>query len=236
MASTRTKPKTLQIVLERRAVGLNFVMARLDGTALRKAWPEWTDRRVKGTINGFAFRTTLFPAQKGTLLFLVVNREMQSGAGVKAGDTVKLRLEPDLEASNPIPAELERGLKQDKAVARWFAKLAPSMQKGFGNYVDSAKGAATRRQRAEKMVECLMLAMEGELEPPPILRAAFLREPLARSGWKAMTPVRRRNHLVGIFFVQTVEGREKRAAMAIEDAVRVARSKPRDGVPPENLD
>ncbi len=60
-------------------------MARLDGVALRTAWPEWNHRRVTGTINGFAFRTTLFPAQKGALLSLVVNRAMQAGAGVKAG-------------------------------------------------------------------------------------------------------------------------------------------------------
>jgi hypothetical protein len=67
-----------------------------------------------------------------------------------------------------------------------------------------------------------MLAMEGEHEPPPILRAAFLRQPQAREGWNAMTPTQRRNHLLGIFYVQTVEGRERRAAMAIEDALRVA--------------
>ncbi|HVZ83310.1 MAG TPA: YdeI/OmpD-associated family protein [Terracidiphilus sp.] len=217
------KPQTFQIVLERRAVGLQFVMARLDGMALRKAWPEWKNRRVMGTMNGYAFRSTLFPAQKGALLFLVVNREMQAGAHVKAGNTVKLRLEPDMDALYAIPVELERALKQDKAVARWFAKLPLSMQKGFGNRVAAAKGAAVRRQRAERVMESMMLAMDGELETPPILRAGFQREPLAHAGWKAMTPVQRRNHLVGIFYVQTVGGREKRAAMAIEQAVRVAK-------------
>lgn len=235
MASTRTKPLTFQIVLERRAVGLNFVMARLDGAALRKAWPEWKNRRVKGAINGFAFRTTLFPAQKGALQFLLVNREMQAGARVKAGDTVKVQLEPDVEAPVAMPVELERMLRQDMAVVRWFARLTPSMQKGFGNYVNSAKGAATRKQRAERIMESLMLAMEGELEPPPILRAGFQREPLAYTGWKAMSAVRRRNHLVGIFYVQTVQGRERRAAMAIDDAVRVARSGEKGRKPPENL-
>jgi uncharacterized protein YdeI (YjbR/CyaY-like superfamily) len=65
--------------------------------------------------------------------------------------------------------------------------------------------------------------MEGEQVSPPILRAAFQRQPIAQEGWQAMTPTQRRNHLLGIFYVQTVEGRERRAARAIEECLRVAR-------------
>jgi hypothetical protein len=38
-----------------------------------------------------------------------------------------------------------------------------------------------------------------------------------------MTPTQRKNHLLGIFFPQTVEGRERRAAKAIENCLEVAR-------------
>ncbi|HLY41307.1 MAG TPA: YdeI/OmpD-associated family protein [Terracidiphilus sp.] len=75
------------------------------------------------------------------------------------------------------------------------------------------------------MAESLMLAMDGETETPPILRAAFARQPLAQAGWNAMTPIQRRNHLFGIFFQQTVQGRERRAAGAVEECLRVARRK-----------
>ncbi|HZB87140.1 MAG TPA: YdeI/OmpD-associated family protein [Terracidiphilus sp.] len=217
------KAKTFEVVLERHAIGLRFVVARLDGAALRKAWPEWKDRRVKGTINGVDLRTTLFPARQGAEMVLIVNRALQKGARAGPGDRVKLRLEPDGGALEPIPAELLQALKEDKAVARWFAKLPPSMRKGFGNFVDAARGAATRRARAAKMAESVMLAMEGEHETPPILRAGFQREPLAHAGWRAMTPLQRRNHLLGIFYLQTVQGRERRAAMAVDAAVRVAK-------------
>ena len=37
------------------------------------------------------------------------------------------------------------------------------------------------------------------------LQAAFQRQPLARKGWEAMTPVQRRNHLLGIFYYQSAE-------------------------------
>jgi hypothetical protein len=38
-----------------------------------------------------------------------------------------------------------------------------------------------------------------------------------------MTPARRRNHLLGIFHLQTVEARERRAANAVDDALLVAK-------------
>ena len=41
--------------------------------------------------------------------------------------------------------------------------------------------------------------------------------------WEAMTPVRRRNHLLSIFHYQTAEAREKRTRMAIEDALKLAK-------------
>ena len=54
------------------------------------------------------------------------------------------------------------------------------------------KSSESRQKRAEMMAERLLLTLEGETELPPILHAAFLRQPLARTGWEAMTPVQRR--------------------------------------------
>jgi len=50
------------------------------------------------------------------------------------------------------------------------------------------------------LAERLLLTLEGEIELPPILHAAFLQQPLARRGWEAMTAAQRRNHLLGIFY------------------------------------
>jgi uncharacterized protein YdeI (YjbR/CyaY-like superfamily) len=75
------------------------------------------------------------------------------------------------------------------------------------------------------MAERLLLTLEGETKVPPILHAAFLRQPQARMGWEAMTATQRRNHLLGIFYYQYVAARELRAAKAIEEASRVARRK-----------
>jgi uncharacterized protein YdeI (YjbR/CyaY-like superfamily) len=72
------------------------------------------------------------------------------------------------------------------------------------------------------MAERMMLAMEGEQTLPPILQVAFRRAPRAQAGWEAMTPVQRRGHLLGIFYYQSPEARERRAQKAVEEALRAA--------------
>ncbi len=179
-----------------------------------------------GEINAFPFHATLFPAAKGTQHFLLVNKRMQAGARATAGAKVQIWVEPDMEEMVvTVPPELVMALKGDRRLRRWFDALIPSMRKGIGGFVDQAKGAETRKMRAERMAESLMLAMEGEEDLPPILRAAFQAQPLALQGWNAMTRTQRRNHLLGIFYVQTVDGRQRRAAKAVEDALRVTRRK-----------
>jgi Domain of unknown function (DUF1905)/Bacteriocin-protection, YdeI or OmpD-Associated len=216
-------PKSFSATLESTGTSLHWVIARIP-VDLKKAWPGWGGRRVRGEINGFAFQTSLFPGSGGNGLTLLVNKKMQAGAKAAPGSVVKIRLEPDVGAPVvAVPGELTAALKGERRLLRWFERLSPSMRKGVGQLVDQAKGKETRKIRAERIAESLMLAMEGESEVPPILRAAFQRQPLAQAGWNAMTPIQRRNHLLGIFYVQTVHGRERRAAKAVEDAVSIAR-------------
>ena len=226
---TSYSPKSFRAILQSAGTNLHWVVVRVP-VDLNKAWPGWKNRRVCGQINGFAFRTTLFPGPKGQGHTLLVNKRMQVGAKTRAGEGVRVVLEPDLEERTAeVPKELTASLNGDRRLRRWFERLSPSIRKGISQFVDQARSVQTRRSRAEKMAESLMLAMEGEIEVPPILRAAFQRQPLAQAGWSAMTPTRRRNHLLGIFFVQTVGGREHRAAKAVEDALRVARGRENAG-------
>jgi len=186
----------------------------------------WKSRRVFGEINGFAFKTALIPGTKGEGFTLIVNKKMQAGAWVGAGERALIRLSPDLgEVVIDMPVEFARILKADRALKKWFEGMSPSMRKGFTNFISDAKTQETRQKRAEAMAESMMLAMEGEVEPPPILRVAFQRQPEARRGWELMTPTQRKSHLLGIFYAQTVDGRERRAAKAIESCLSVARRK-----------
>ncbi len=215
--------KSFRAPLEATGTSLRWVIARVP-IDLKKAWPMWKSRRVFGEINGFAFKTALIPATKGQGHVLIVNKKMQAGARVRAGERALIKLTPDLgELVIDLPPEFAKILKSDRALKKWFEAISPSMRKGLVNLIADAKSSETRQKRAEAMAESLMLAMEGEVEPPPILRAAFQRQPEARRGWDLMTPTQRRNHLLGIFYSQTVDGRERRAAKAIESCLAVAR-------------
>jgi uncharacterized protein YdeI (YjbR/CyaY-like superfamily) len=215
--------KTFRSHLEATGTSLRWVIARVP-IDLKKAWPMWKSRRVIGEINGFAFKTALIPGTKGQGHVLIVNKKMQAGARVHAGERVSIKLTPDLgELVIDLPPEFAKILKSARDLRRFFEAMSPSMRKGFTNFISDAKTPETRLKRAEAIAESLMLAMEGEIEPPPILRSAFQRQPEAHRGWDLMTPIQRRNHLLGIFYSQTVAGRERRAAKAIESCLAVAR-------------
>jgi uncharacterized protein YdeI (YjbR/CyaY-like superfamily) len=194
-----------------------------------KVWKTRKRMRVKGTINGFAFRTSLFgSAEKGYVV--LVNKTMQKGAQAYAGEMAEFTLEPDLEEREAtVPPELAKLLKQDRAVARWFEALSYSIRKYIGDAVRKPKSPAARQRQAEQMVERIMLAMEGEQILPPILQVAFRRAPRAKVGWEQMTAVQRRGHLLGIFYYHSPEARERRAQKAVDEALRVAGAKsPKD--------
>lgn len=217
--------KSFTALLEPDGTQLRWTIARVP-FAVGKEWPVRRRMRVRGEIEGFAFRTSLFPDPRGSGHVLLVNKKMQTAAKAGVGSRVRVWLEPDLEERPAeIPPELARELKGNRRLQRWFDALSESMRREIGKWVDGAKGMETRRKRAEKMAERLMQAMEGEDEPPPVLRAAFLRQPPAREGWLALTPAQRRGHLLGIFYYETAEARERRAAKAVEEALRAARKR-----------
>jgi uncharacterized protein YdeI (YjbR/CyaY-like superfamily) len=221
---TRAVRKSFTAVLEPLGTALRWVVARVPFD-VTKAWPVRKGRRVRGEIEGFAFRTTLLPRRGGGEDFLLVNKTMQAGARVRAGEKARIWLEPDLEEREILlPVELEKELNSDRGLRKWFNSLSDSMRREIGKWAAEPKSAASRQKRAEKMAERLMQAMEGEEEPPPVLKAIFQRQPRAREAWFALTPAQRRNHLLGIFYYETAEGRERRAAKAVEEALKKAAS------------
>jgi uncharacterized protein YdeI (YjbR/CyaY-like superfamily) len=215
-----SKAKSFRARLELHKEYLNWTLVRVPFNAAQ-AWPQMQRRRVRGTLNGVSFRTSLLAITRGEGDCIVVYKKLQREAGVRPGDEVAIRLEPDLEERPAvIPDEFARILKAETELRRWFErKLSPSDRSWIGYFIGQAKSAETRERRAEQMAERLMLTMEGEMELPPILRMAFQRQPLAERGWKAMTEVQRRRHLLGIFYYRTPDGQSKRVQALVEDAV-----------------
>ena len=187
-----------------------------------KIWGSRGKIRVKGEINGFAFRASVFPTGKGFHCLLVNNR-MQAGANAAPGDVAQFRLGPDTaKRVATVPAELRRIFNEDRSLRRWFYQLTFSMRKWFCDCVVNVKNPASRVRHAEQVAEQLFSTMEAELDLPPVLKLAFARDPRAYRGWQSMTPLQRRHQLLGIFHYRSPEARDRRVAKTIADAIAFA--------------
>jgi|SRR5580658_2573981 uncharacterized protein YdeI (YjbR/CyaY-like superfamily) len=221
----KSPKKSFTALLEPDGTALKWVIARVP-FKVADAWPTRRGSRVKGEIEGFAFRTSLFPDPTGQGQILLVNKKMQKGAHARVGEKVRITLEPDLEEREVlIPPEFEKYLRSDRQLKKFYSGFSDSMRREIGKWVGEPAGAETRLKRAEKLAERMMHAIEGEIDPPPVLKKAFVRQPLAEAGWKALTMAQRRGHLMGIFYYETVEARERRASKAVEEALKAARRK-----------
>lgn len=109
---------------------------------------------VRGTINGFPFRSSLMPM--GGCHGMAVNRAMREGARAKAGDVVDVVMEHDEEDRTvEAPPELQRELaKSKKAQERW-EELSFTHKKEMANSVRDAKQEETKKRRLTKVMEIL---------------------------------------------------------------------------------
>jgi uncharacterized protein YdeI (YjbR/CyaY-like superfamily) len=200
---------------------LNWVVIRLPFDA-QKVWGTRGQIRVKGEINKFAFRTSLFPTGDGHH-YMIVNKQMQKGGSVRPGMEAHFRLEPDLEKrAIPDSSELEQALKESRRLQKFYQSLTPSTRTEIVRWIAGAKQPETRARRAEQCAERLMETMEAEIELPPIIRQAFARNPQAAEGWSRMPPSHRRMHLLGIFYYRNLESRLRRIEKAMTEMIEYA--------------
>src|SRR5258708_3781928 len=138
-----------------------------------KVWGTRGRLRVKGEINGFAFRTSLFPTGKG-FHCLTVNKRLQVGANVAPGDTAQFRLQPDTEKRVvTVPAELRHVLNEDRPFRQWFDRLTFSIRKWICDWVTNVKSPQARVRRPTK-VRCIYIQDTFHLNLS--LRCVFGRE------------------------------------------------------------
>ena len=210
--------KSFRATLERMDSPLKWVIVRVP-LDVHKLWGKRGQLRIKGEINGFAFRTSLFPTGKG-YHYLLVNKRMQAGAGARPGMVARFHLQPDTEKRVAIvPRELQRILNEERSFRRWFEQLNYSTRKWITDWVTQVKSPEARGRRAEQVAEQLLATREAERELPPILKLAFARDPRAYTGWQRMSPSHRRGHLLAIFYYRSPDARDRRIAKLLEDAL-----------------
>ena len=216
--------RSFQATLERIDSPLKWVMVCVPFNA-SKVWGRRGQLKVKGEINSFAFRTSLFPDGNGGHR-LLVNKQMQRAAKTAPGMYARFRLEPD---SAPrvvaVPAELHRVLSEDRSLRRWFNSLTHSARREICNRITQVRSHEARLRRAARVAEWLLATMEAERELPPALQIALEQNSLAHDGWHSMSPTRRRGHLFGIFYCQSPGAQAHRMTKAVEDAAQFSQKK-----------
>ncbi len=142
--------------------------ARAEGAGRKDAWcfiampfdvpKEWGTRGrvpVKGTINGFPYRTHIQPM--GGRHLLTFNKQLQAGAKAKAGDTVAVMMERDTEERTvAIPPELASAFRGERQARKLWDKLAYSHRKEYARWIESAKQEETKARRATKAVSLIL--------------------------------------------------------------------------------
>jgi uncharacterized protein DUF1905/bacteriocin resistance YdeI/OmpD-like protein len=109
---------------------------------------------VKGTINGYPFRSSLMNMGDGHMM--VVNATMRSGAKCKAGDTVTVVMELDAEKRKvELPAYLKKIITANPKSNEAWDKLSFTHQKEHVRAIEDAKRPETREKRIAAMLEML---------------------------------------------------------------------------------
>ncbi len=106
--------------------------------------------RVRGAVNGVPFRTSLFPTPGGRPgHFLLVNKHMQTEAGVRVGSQADFTIEPDLEdRPADLPPELLDAFEGDRNLLHFTESLSESTRRDIGKWIAGVKGEAALHRRA----------------------------------------------------------------------------------------
>lgn len=109
---------------------------------------------VRGTINGFPFRSSLMPM--GGCHGMPVNRALRNGAGVELGGTVSVVMErDDAERTVEVPPVLKKELGKNKTAQANWEKLSFTSQKEIVVSINGAKQEETRARRLAKVMDIL---------------------------------------------------------------------------------
>ena len=109
--------------------------------------------RVRGTLNGTAFRSNL--AKAGDRLILGVHKATLQAAGVAPGDRVEVAMEPDAapRETDVVPTDLQAALERNGKATEAWTKLAPSRRRELVSGILGAKKAGTRERRVRKAID-----------------------------------------------------------------------------------
>jgi hypothetical protein len=109
---------------------------------------------VLATVNGYTWRTSV-ARMRGEFL-VGLSKEVRTGAGVQAGDTVSLELKLDSEPrAVEVPPALAEALEADPEAKATFEGLAFTHRKEFARWIEEAKREETRTRRVTQALDMI---------------------------------------------------------------------------------
>jgi hypothetical protein len=109
--------------------------------------------KVKGTINGIEFRSSLTPRGDGNH-YMVVSKLLQEMAGITRGDVIHVVMETDTEERLvEVPELIQLVFKENEEAGRTFEKLSYTRRKDYVDLIMDAKKESTREKRIAQMLE-----------------------------------------------------------------------------------
>jgi hypothetical protein len=157
----------------------NVTLLRLPAKASRML-PSRSQVAVQGTINGHRFQTVLEPDGKAGH-WMRVDRTLQRGANLSAGDTATLEVAPLSEWPEPdVPQDLEKALAAapQKIRAMWN-DITPMARWEWIRWVNATPNPETRKRRVEVSIS----KMEHGKRRPCCFNLAACTDPnLSKSG------------------------------------------------------
>ncbi|HEX3820956.1 MAG TPA: YdeI/OmpD-associated family protein [Candidatus Sulfotelmatobacter sp.] len=109
---------------------------------------------IRGTINGFAYRSSLMPM--GGCHMMPVNKTLCRGAGAGPGDIVDVVMERDGdERTIEAPPELKKELAKSKNAAEKWQSLSFTHKKEMALAISGAKQEETKKRRLAKVMNVL---------------------------------------------------------------------------------
>ena len=103
------------------------------------------------TINGYTYRSTVFPYTEAFMLPLAA--EHRTAAGVAAGDEIEVTLELDTAPRVlEVPPELAAALDADPQARAFFDGLSYSNKRVFTLSVEGTNNPETKARRVEKAI------------------------------------------------------------------------------------
>lgn len=143
---------------------------------------------VKGTMNGIPFKTLLEPdgaygnGKKPSHWFRIEGKLLEKA---KAGDTVKVEMEPAKEWVEPeIPVDVKKALGSSQKAELLWNDITPSARWDWIRWIRAVKTAETREKHLKVMLDKLNRGMRR----PCCFNRNLCSEPYVSKNWVLLTP------------------------------------------------